>query len=171
MTLKELAIEYRESAQLLRDRLKELRIAEKKTDDSEERWHIHRRILELTPMLTEINKVAKVLEHYYERGFWRDETITTNCFAGRYAAGAQRKDTYTHNITERDDREPTGYVASVLLQRFHNPGYRKSKKRTKVHGESYAEKSRQKNSEDIKVPLTKADVDVLVNQFLHKKEK
>ena len=76
MTLAEMSGEYRESARLLQARLKQLRqdLAEEK--DPEAIWHIKRRIAELTPMLTQMNELADLTEHYYERGYWRSEKYT-----------------------------------------------------------------------------------------------
>lgn len=68
MTLKELSAQYEAAAQPLRVRLRELRGQLAQTSDPEEIWHIKRRIAELTPMLTEMNDLAWMLEHYYERG-------------------------------------------------------------------------------------------------------
>ena len=68
MTLKELSAQYEASAQLLRDRLRDLRIMYAKTDDPDEKWRIKRRIAELTPMLTQMNELSWLLEHYYTAG-------------------------------------------------------------------------------------------------------
>jgi hypothetical protein len=76
MTLRQIAAEYRTSAQLLRQRLKELRSALKTARDPEEIWRLKRRIAELTPLLTECNALASLCEHYYERGYYRDERYT-----------------------------------------------------------------------------------------------
>ena len=46
------------------------------TTDPEEMWHIKRRIAELTPMLTQVNELAELTEHYYERGYRRNEKYT-----------------------------------------------------------------------------------------------
>jgi hypothetical protein len=74
--LAEMSREYRESARLLQDRLRLLRQMLAKADDPEEIWHIQRRIAELTPMLTQMNELAELTEHYYERGYWRSEKYT-----------------------------------------------------------------------------------------------
>lgn len=66
--MKELSDQYRESAQLIRQRIRELRGMLALTDDPEEIWHLKRRIAELTPMMTQMNDLAWMLEHYYERG-------------------------------------------------------------------------------------------------------
>ena len=76
MTLAELSVCYEEAAVPLRARLRELRQALAASDDPEEVWHIKRRIGELTPMLTQMNELAELTAHYYERGYWRSEKYT-----------------------------------------------------------------------------------------------
>ena len=76
LPLQELSAGYRSAAQPLRLRLRELRQALATADDPEEIWHIKRRIAELTPMLTQMNELAELTEHYYDRGYWRDEKYT-----------------------------------------------------------------------------------------------
>ena len=76
MTLKEMSREYEASAQLLRQRLKELRQAVAQTEDAEELWHLKRRIAELTPMLTQMNELAELTARYYERGYYRNAKYT-----------------------------------------------------------------------------------------------
>jgi len=76
MTLQELSRCYEDAAVPLRSRLRELRQALEKTDDPEEVWHLKRRIAELTPMLTQMNELAELTAHYYERGYWRSEKYT-----------------------------------------------------------------------------------------------
>ena len=76
MTLKELSLCYEAAAVPLRSRLRELRQALQQTDDPEEIWHLKRRIAELTPMLTQMNELAELTAHYYERGYWRSEKYT-----------------------------------------------------------------------------------------------
>ena len=73
MTLTELSHSYKESARLLRQRLRQLRQTE---TDPEKLWHIQRRIAELTPILTEMNELAELTAHYYDRGCWRSEKYT-----------------------------------------------------------------------------------------------
>ena len=67
MTLKEMSAQYEAAAEPLRVRLRELRTMLAQTDDPEEIWHLKRRIAELTPMLTQLNDLAWMLDHYYER--------------------------------------------------------------------------------------------------------
>ncbi len=76
MTLRELSPGYEYSASLLRARLKQLRQALSQTDDPEEIWHLKRRIAELTPMLTQMNELKELTEHYYDRGYYRNEKYT-----------------------------------------------------------------------------------------------
>ena len=67
---------YRDAAVPLRQRLKQLRQALNQADDPEEIWHLKRRIAELTPLLTQMNELAELTEHYYERGYYRNEKYT-----------------------------------------------------------------------------------------------
>ena len=76
MTLSQIARGYREAAVPLRRRLRELRQKAAVCDDAEELWHLKRRIAELTPMLTQMNELAELTAHYYERGYWRNEKYT-----------------------------------------------------------------------------------------------
>lgn len=76
MTLTELSGSYEASARLLSNRLRELRQALAREQDPEERWHLQRRIRELTPMLTEMYELADLTAHYYDRGYWRNEKYT-----------------------------------------------------------------------------------------------
>ena len=73
MTLKELSVGYEESAKALQLRLRRLRALHDLESDPEEKWKLKRRIAELTPMLTQMNELADLTEHYYERSYWRDE--------------------------------------------------------------------------------------------------
>ena len=76
MTLAELSQCYEAAAVPLRRRLKELRQALAAAEDPEEIWHIKRRIGELSPMLTQMNELADLTAHYYDRGYWRNEKST-----------------------------------------------------------------------------------------------
>ena len=76
MTLQELSRCYEEAAVPLRNRLRELRQALAESSDPEEIRHIKRRIGELTPMLTQMNELADLTAHYYDRGYWRSEKYT-----------------------------------------------------------------------------------------------
>ena len=76
MTLTELSAGYEASAVLLRARLAQLRRLADKAEDAEELWHLKRRIAELTPMLTQMNELAELTAHYYDRGYYRSEKYT-----------------------------------------------------------------------------------------------
>ena len=76
MTMKELSQSYEAAAVPLRQRLWELRVQVARSTDPEEIWHLKRRIKELTPMLTEMNELAELTAHYYDRGYWRNEKYT-----------------------------------------------------------------------------------------------
>lgn len=76
MTLKELSRSYEAAAVPLRQRLRELRILLAAAEDPEEIFHLKRRIGELTPMLTQMNELAELTAHYYDRGYWRNEKYT-----------------------------------------------------------------------------------------------
>lgn len=76
MTLQELSLCYEAAAVPLRARLRELRQAMAAADDPEEIWHLKRRIAELTPMLTQMNELAELTAHYYDREYYRSEKYT-----------------------------------------------------------------------------------------------
>ena len=76
MTLTELSEAYEAAAVPLRARLRELRFLLAAAEDPEEIWHIKRRIAELTPMLTQMNELAELTAHYYDRGYYRSEKYT-----------------------------------------------------------------------------------------------
>ena len=76
MTLQEMSKDYASSAALLRARLRLLRQKLAVATDPEDIWHLKRRIAELTPMLTQMNELADLTAHYYERGYYRSEKYT-----------------------------------------------------------------------------------------------
>lgn len=76
MTLQELSACYEAAAVPLRMRLRELRLALQASRDPEETWHLKRRIAELTPILTQMNELAELTAHYYDRGYYRSEKYT-----------------------------------------------------------------------------------------------
>ena len=76
MTLQELSICYEEAAVPLRRRLSQLRKLLAEETDPEQVWHLQRRIAELTPMLTQMNELAELTAHYYDRGYYRSEKYT-----------------------------------------------------------------------------------------------
>lgn len=76
MTMLELSRCYEEAAVPLRARLRQLRQLLAQTQDPEEIFHLKRRIQELTPILTQMNELAELTAHYYDRGYWRSEKYT-----------------------------------------------------------------------------------------------
>ena len=76
LTLAELSREYAQAAVPLRARMAELRRQLHTAGDPEEIWHLRRRLAELSPMLTQMNELAELTAHYYERGYWRNEKYT-----------------------------------------------------------------------------------------------
>ena len=76
MTLQELSRCYEEAAVPLRDRLRYLRQAVASSTDADEIWHLKRRIAELTPILTQMNELAELTAHSYDRGYYRSEKYT-----------------------------------------------------------------------------------------------
>ncbi len=76
MTLAEISLCYEAAAVPLRARLRQLRQELTVATDPEVIWHLKRRIRELTPMLTEMNELAELTAHYYDRGYYRSEKYT-----------------------------------------------------------------------------------------------
>lgn len=67
MTLKEMSVEYTESANLIRARIQELRAEAQKQTDLIAAKKLHRRINELTPLLQECAAASKSLARYYDK--------------------------------------------------------------------------------------------------------
>ena len=76
MKLEELSKDYEAAAALLRQRLKLLRQQLATATDPEDIFHLKRRISELTPILTQMNELAELTAHYYDRGYYRNEKYT-----------------------------------------------------------------------------------------------
>ena len=72
MKLEEIAVEYRDSAQLLEKRIRQLKRELSGTQDRLERIRLEARIEMLTAMFRETRDVAVVCERYYERGYCRN---------------------------------------------------------------------------------------------------
>ena len=73
MTLGEISRDYREAADLMRQRLADLRSRARCEEDPDKLWHIKREIADLTPVLTQLNELAELTEHYYDKGYHRNE--------------------------------------------------------------------------------------------------
>ena len=65
MTLARMAVSYRNSARLLRERIKELKEASK-TADPVEKSKLGQRIKDLNTLYRETQETARFLEHYYD---------------------------------------------------------------------------------------------------------
>ena len=76
MTLAELSRCYEEAAVPIRARLRQLREELSKAENPEEIWLLKRRIAELTPILTQMNELAELTAHYYDRGYYRSGKYT-----------------------------------------------------------------------------------------------
>lgn len=76
MTLQQISRDYENAAVLLRQRLRLLRQMLAAAEDPDDIWHLKRRIAELTPMLTQMNELKELTEHYYDRGYYRNEKYT-----------------------------------------------------------------------------------------------
>jgi hypothetical protein len=76
MTLQELSRCYEEAAVPLRARLRLLRQMLSTETDPDEIFRIKQRIATLTPMLTQMNELAELTAHYYDRGYYRNEKYT-----------------------------------------------------------------------------------------------
>lgn len=80
MALADLSAEYQHSALLIRNRMAELRAELRTATDPETIWNLKRRIAELTQILTQMNELAELTAHYYEKGHYRNEKYSANCF-------------------------------------------------------------------------------------------
>lgn len=69
MTLLELSVSYRDSAELLRVRIRELRRAAREAETTEEARCLQRRVNALLPLLRETRELADLTAHYYDRRY------------------------------------------------------------------------------------------------------
>lgn len=76
MTLQELSPAYRYAADLLRSRIRLLRQQMRQETDPDKIWHLKQRINALRPILAEMNELAELTAHYYDRGYHRSEKYT-----------------------------------------------------------------------------------------------
>ena len=76
MTLREMSQEYAASAELIRQRMRLLRRELDQQEDPEQIFLLKRRIIALTPMLTQMNELAELTAHYYDKGYYRNERYT-----------------------------------------------------------------------------------------------
>ena len=67
MTLREMAVEYRQNVAVLRERLLLLRAELRHCDNEVQRLSLNRRIRDLTSLCREGRETARIMERYYER--------------------------------------------------------------------------------------------------------
>ena len=72
MTLREMSRDYRAAAESLRSHLKQLRLRYRQERDPEEAWRLKMQIARHTEILTQMNELAELTEHYYERSYRRN---------------------------------------------------------------------------------------------------
>jgi len=73
MTLLEMSVVYRDSAEAIHGRIVELRRLERFQTDSEAAFRLRRRIDELTPLWRESRELAALTAHYYDRSYHKHE--------------------------------------------------------------------------------------------------
>ena len=76
MTLAEMSCLYRDSADAIRLRMAELRLAVRQETDPVAVRRLRRRITELTPLLQEARELAVLTAHYYDRSYHKHERYT-----------------------------------------------------------------------------------------------
>lgn len=76
LTLKELAVSYRDSARWLGFRIAQLQELLDNTEDPRERGQLEERIKMLSTMRREAREIAVLCERYYERGYRRNAKYT-----------------------------------------------------------------------------------------------
>lgn len=76
MTMKQLSAAYRQAADAITARIRELTGMSKVSEDPEEIDKLRRRIAELRPLQREARELAELTAHYYERGYHRNGKYT-----------------------------------------------------------------------------------------------
>ena len=76
MTLAEMSCLYRDSADAIRLRMAELRLAVRQETDPEAVRRLRRRITELTPLLQDSRELAVLTAHFYDRSYHKHERYT-----------------------------------------------------------------------------------------------
>ena len=73
MKLCELSDGYKEAAKSVNKQIAQLRKAMKATNDPQERSALQYRLAQLYAILTQCNELQELTEHYYERGYIRND--------------------------------------------------------------------------------------------------
>ena len=76
MTMKEMAPLCRKQAEALRAHIRALREERQAARSDEAREELSERIMVLYPLVREMEDLAEHLEHYYDRGYSRNEKYT-----------------------------------------------------------------------------------------------
>lgn len=76
MTMEQLSAAYRDAAEAIITRIRELNERIKICDDFEEIDRLRCRIAELRPLYREARELADLTAHYYERGYRRNGKYT-----------------------------------------------------------------------------------------------
>ena len=76
MTLLELSMQYRQEAAAISQRLRDLRGQCRQTSEPHEAAQLRQRIQNLQPLLHQAKQLAELTEHYYDRGYKRNEFYT-----------------------------------------------------------------------------------------------
>ncbi|MBR2491612.1 MAG: hypothetical protein IKB65_09070 [Ruminiclostridium sp.] len=76
MTMKEMAPLCRKQAKALRAHIRQLREERQAVRTDEAREELSERILVLYPIAREMEELADHMEHYYDRGYCRNEKYT-----------------------------------------------------------------------------------------------
>lgn len=76
MTLLELSKQYRQEEAAIYRRLQTLRLQRRRTKDRSEAEQLRRRIRTLQTLLLQARQLAELTEHYYDRGYKRNEFYT-----------------------------------------------------------------------------------------------
>lgn len=76
MTLKEIAVDYRKTDEMIKGRIRELQQQRKGTDDPALQISLDCRVRLLTSMHRDIRDIAVICERYYDKGYHRSERYT-----------------------------------------------------------------------------------------------
>lgn len=76
MTMEQLSAAYRQAADAIAARIRELNEIIKASEEPEEIDKLRRRIAELRPLQREARELAELTAHYYERGYHRNGKYT-----------------------------------------------------------------------------------------------
>lgn len=157
MSLSDLSQGYRDSAELLSNRLASLRAQLKDATDPEQVFSLKRRIAELTPMLTEMNALAELTERYYDKEYYRDERYSSNCFQAIRRGTQEAKRNFDEYYPSGADGAPAGYFCTVLSRRSEDRADCNKPGCEQKYRKSYPKESRAESTSDYSVPVEVLD--------------